>query len=33
MRWCEFQPPRVGGVKVYVDNVRRNEVIMDMEIV
>ena len=34
---CEMmhilQPPRVGGVKVYIDNIRRNEVIMDMEIV
>jgi len=28
-----LQPPRVGGVKVYIDNIRRNEVIMDMEIV
>jgi len=27
-----FQPPRIGGVKVYIDNIRRNEVIMDMEI-
>ena len=27
-----FQPPRVGGVKVYIDNIRRNEIIMDMEI-
>jgi len=32
-RWCVLQPPRVGGLKVYIDNVRRNEVIMDIEIV
>jgi len=28
-----FQPPKVGGMKVYIENVRRNEVIMDVEIV
>ena len=27
-----FQPPRIGGIKVYTENVRRDEVIMDMEI-
>jgi Ca2+-dependent lipid-binding protein len=25
-------PPRIGGVKVYVDNVKRDEIFMDMEI-
>ena len=26
------QPPRVGGVKVYIDNVNRNEIVMDIEL-
>ena len=26
------QPPRVGGVKVYSDNIQRSEIIMDLEI-
>lgn len=29
---CPPQPPRIGGVKVYVDNVKRDEIYMDMEI-
>lgn len=27
-----FQPPRVGGIKVYTTTVRRDEVYMDLEI-
>ena len=26
------QAPRVGGVKVYTDNIQRSEIIMDLEI-
>ena len=26
------QAPRVGGVKVYTDNIQRSEIIMDVEI-
>lgn len=25
-------PPRIGGIKVYTDHVRRDEIILDMEI-
>jgi hypothetical protein len=27
-----FQPPRIGGVKVYDRNVSRSEIIMDLDI-
>lgn len=27
-----FQPPRIGGVKVYTKNVRRDEIYMDLDI-
>jgi len=26
------QPPRLGGVKVYIDRVKRDEIIMDVEL-
>lgn len=27
----KFQPPRIGGVKVYDRNVSRNEILMDLD--
>ena len=27
-----FQPPRIGGVKVYIENVKRDEIILDTEL-
>ena len=27
-----FQPPRIGGVKVYIENVKRDEIILDFEL-
>ena len=27
-----FQPPRIGGVKVYTEHVKRDEIYMDLDI-
>jgi len=27
-----FQPPRIGGVKVYTEKVKRDEIYMDLDI-
>lgn len=29
---CLFQSPRIGGIKVYNENIGRNEIIMDMDL-
>ena len=27
-----FQPPRIGGIKVYVENLKRDEILLDLEL-